>query len=353
LSLTVIEDPAEWDGLLHSLPAAHLLQSWTWGELKSRFGWTPFRIAWTDPSGTLSGAAQLLLRTERGLTLAYCPKGPVVDWGQPALRARLLSDLTGQARAQGAFVLKIDPEVPCGEGPGTAVKAELDEWGWRTAPDPVQFRNTLLLDLRLTDEALLAGMKQKWRYNLRLAQRHGVHVREGGPSDLELLYRMYAETSQRDGFVIRSREYYLDSWRTFMERGQAQPLIAEADGEPVAGLILYWFGKTGWYLYGMSTHLHREKMPNHLLHWEAIRWAKAHGCEAYDFVGAPDKLNEQDPMWGVYRFKEGFGGRFVETIGEWDYPLRPLQYWATRLVLPRLLSVMRVLGRRRLAAETG
>jgi lipid II:glycine glycyltransferase (peptidoglycan interpeptide bridge formation enzyme) len=94
-------------------------------------------------------------------------------------------------------------------------------------------------------------------------------------------------------------------------------------------------------------------MPNHLLHWEAIRWAKAHGCEAYDFVGAPDKLNEQDPMWGVYRFKEGFGGRFVETIGEWDYPLRPLQYWATRLVLPRLLSVMRVLGRRRLAAETG
>jgi lipid II:glycine glycyltransferase (peptidoglycan interpeptide bridge formation enzyme) len=138
-----------------------------------------------------------------------------------------------------------------------------------------------------------------------------------------------------------------------MERGQAQPLIAEADGEPVAGLILYWFGKTGWYLYGMSTHLHREKMPNHLLHWEAIRWAKAHGCEAYDFVGAPDKLNEQDPMWGVYRFKEGFGGRFVETIGEWDYPLRPLQYWATRLVLPRLLSVMRVLGRRRLAAETG
>ncbi len=351
LNFSAIEDPAGWDGLLHSLPAPHLLQSWTWGELKARFGWTARRLAWAEPAGAVRAAAQLLFRTERGLTLAYCPKGPVVDWSQAALRGRVLSDLIGQARAQGAFVLKIDPEVPYGEGPGAAVEAELREHGWRPAPDPAQFRNTLLLDLRQSDEALLARMKQKWRYNLRLAQRHGVQVREGGAADLEMLYHMYAETSQRDGFVIRSREYYLDSWRSFIERGQAQPLIAELDGEPVAGFMVYVFGKTAWYLYGMSTHLHREKMPNHLLHWEAIRWAKAHGCETYDFVGAPDKLNERDPMWGVYRFKEGFGGRFVETIGEWDYPLRPLQYWASRLVLPRLLSVMRVLGRRRVAAE--
>jgi lipid II:glycine glycyltransferase (peptidoglycan interpeptide bridge formation enzyme) len=353
LSLSAIDDSAEWDGLLHSFSAPHLLQSWTWGELKSRFGWTARRLAWAEPDGAVRAAAQLLFRTERGLTLAYCPKGPVVDWAQAELRDRLLSDLIGQARARGAFVLKIDPEVHYGEGPGAAVEGELRDQGWRRAPDPAQFRNTLLLDLRQSEETLLSGMKQKWRYNLRLAQRHGVQVREGGPSDLELLYRMYAETSQRDGFVIRSREYYLDSWRTFMERGQAQPLIAEVDGEPVAGFVVYVFGKTAWYLYGMSTHLHREKMPNHLLHWEAIRWAKAHGCEAYDFVGAPDKLNERDPMWGVHRFKEGFGGRFVETIGEWDYPLRPLQYWASRLVLPRLLSVMRVLGRRRVAAEVG
>ena len=348
---TVIESQPDWDRWLLALPNPHLLQSWTWGELKSRFGWTARRLAWVDPGGAVRAAAQLLFRTERGLTLAYCPKGPAVDWSQPALRARVLSDLIEQARARGAFVLKIDPEVPFGEGPGAAVEAELGRAGWRRAPDPAQFRNTLLLDLRQSEEALLAGMKQKWRYNLRLAQRHGVQVREGGAADLELLYRMYAETSRRDGFVIRSREYYLDSWRSFMERGQAQPLIAEVNGEPVAGFVVYWFGKIAWYLYGMSTHVHREKMPNHLLHWEAIRWAKSHGCEAYDFVGAPDQLNERDPMWGVYRFKEGFGGRFVKTLGEWDYPLRPLQYWASRLVLPRVLAVMRVFGRRRVAAE--
>jgi len=348
---TVIESQPDWDRWLLALPNPHLLQSWTWGELKSRFGWTARRLVWAEPGGAVRAAAQLLFRTERGLTLAYCPKGPAVDWSQPALRARVLSDLIEQARARGAFVLKIDPEVPFGEGPGAVIEAELRSRSWRRAPDPAQFRNTLQLDLRQSEEALLAGMKQKWRYNLRLAQRHGVQVREGGAPDLELLYRMYAETSRRDGFVIRSREYYLDSWRSFMERGQAQPLIAEVNGEPVAGFVVYWFGKTAWYLYGMSTHLHREKMPNHLLHWEAIRWAKSHGCEAYDFVGAPDQLNERDPMWGVYRFKEGFGGRFVQTIGEWDYPLRPLQYWASRLVLPRVLAVMRVFGRRRVAAE--
>ncbi len=184
LKLSQHSDPRHWDALLHSLPTPHLLQSWTWGELKSRFGWTPVRFAWTDPAGAARGAAQLLYRTERGLTLAYCPKGPVVDWTQPALREQVLSDLIGQARDRGAFVLKIDPEVPYGEGPGSAVEAELTGSGWRRAPDPAQFRNTLLLDLRLSEEALLAGMKQKWRYNLRLAQRHGVLVREGSPRDL-------------------------------------------------------------------------------------------------------------------------------------------------------------------------
>ncbi len=101
----------------------------------------------------------------------------------------------------------------------------------------------------------------------------------------------------------------------------------------------------------MSTNQHREKMPNHLLHWEAIRWAKEQGCEAYDFVGAPNELDESDSMWGVYRFKKGFGGELVRTIGEWDYALRPAAYRAYRLLMPIALSVMRILGRRRVERE--
>jgi len=345
LNLRTIEDGAQWDDSLLSLPNPHLLQSWEWGELKAGFGWSAKRLTWADDSGSDVAAAQLLTRTGQfsgGLKVAYCPKGPVLDWG---------NELAEIARDEGALALKIDPEVVYETGAGAAVEAHLRASGWQEAPKAAQFRNTLMLDLRQDEDALLKGMKQKWRYNVRLAARKGVSVRRGGLDDLKLLYRMYAETALRDGFVIRTRDYYTQAWKSFTERGLAQPLVAEVEGMPVAGQIIYRFGKTGWYLYGMSTNQHREKMPNHLLHWEAIRWAKEQGCESYDFVGAPDKLEESDPMWGVYRFKKGFGGSFVQTIGEWDYVLRPTAYRAYRLLMPVALSAMRAFGRRRVARE--
>jgi len=354
LKSDTIEDGTLWDDLLLSLPAPHLLQSWTWGELKASFGWSAKRLTWRDNDGSPVGAGQLLIRSSRfggGLKVAYCPKGPTLDWRDEDSRMEVLAALVGAARDEGALVLKIDPEVAYEIGAGEAVDAELRSSGWREAQKQAQFRNTLILDLRQDEESLLQGMKQKWRYNVRLSARKGVVVRRGGLDDLDMLYRMYAETALRDGFVIRTRDYYMQAWKSFTERGLAQPLIAELDGTPMAGQVIYRFGKTGWYLYGMSTNQHREKMPNHLLHWEAIRWAKEQGCEAYDFVGAPDKLEESDPMWGVYRFKKGFGGSFVRTIGEWDYVLRPTAYRAYRLLMPVALSAMRALGRRRVARE--
>jgi lipid II:glycine glycyltransferase (peptidoglycan interpeptide bridge formation enzyme) len=285
--------------------------------------------------------------------MAYCPKGPVLDWRDDDLRLAVLDSLVDAARDEGALVLKIDPEVAYETGAAEAVAEQLLTTGWQRAPNPAQFRNTLILNLLQDEEALLLGMKQKWRYNVRLATKKGVVVRRGTAEDLEMLFRMYAETAQRDGFVIRTRDYYMDAWGSFTQRGLAQPLIAEVGGVPVAGQVIYRFGKTGWYLYGMSTNQHREKMPNHLLHWEAIRWAKEQGCELYDFVGAPDELKESDSMWGVYRFKKGFGGNFVRTIGEWDYALRPSAYRAYRLLMPIALSAMRIFGRRRIAREAG
>ena len=354
LNLQTIEDGAQWDDLLLSLPAPHLLQSWAWGDLKAGFGWSAKRLTWADDGGSDVAAAQLLTRSGQfsgGLTVAYCPKGPVLHWGDENLRRAVLVALVNEARDEGALALKIDPEVVYETGAGEAVEAHLRASGWQEAPKAAQFRNTLILDLRQDEDALLGGMKQKWRYNVRLAARKGVSVRRGGLNDLELLYRMYAETALRDGFVIRTRDYYMQAWQSFTERGLAQPLVAEVEGTPVAGQMIYRFGRTGWYLHGMSTNQHREKMPNHLLHWEAIRWAKEQGCETYDFVGAPDKLEESDPMWGVYRFKKGFGGSFVQTIGEWDFVLRPTAYRAYRLLMPMALSAMRIFGRRRVARE--
>jgi lipid II:glycine glycyltransferase (peptidoglycan interpeptide bridge formation enzyme) len=241
------------------------------------------------------------------------------------------------------------PESPS-DLPGRSLITELQAAGWRHSTDRVQFDNTILLDLTPPEEQILAGMKQKTRYNIRLAQRHGVQVRPGGLEDLDLLMRMYAETSSRDGFVIRDPAYYRRAWEDFMGAGMAQPFIAEVEGEPVSGLIAYRFGATAWYLYGMSRSAHREKMPNHLLQWEAMRWAKSGGCAHYDLVGIPGRPDPTDSLWGLYRFKVGFGGELLRTIGAWDFPLRPPLFWLYRQVLPRVLAVMRSRGRRRTQA---
>jgi lipid II:glycine glycyltransferase (peptidoglycan interpeptide bridge formation enzyme) len=192
-------------------------------------------------------------------------------------------------------------------------------------------------------------MKQKTRYNIRLAARKGVAVRVGTVADLDLLYRMYAETSVRDGFVIRLPRYYSDAWGAFIAAGLAQPFIASVGAEPVAALIVFRYGGTATYMYGMSTEAHREKMPNHLLQWEAITWARRQGCAVYDFWGAPDEFDPADPLWGVWKFKEGFGGSLVRTLGAWDYVASPFGYRLYTGLLPRLLGLMRRLGRRQTA----
>ena len=262
LKLDTVEDGTRWDDLLLSLPDPHLLQSWTWGELKSRFGWQTRRLYWQDGAGAPVAAAQLLTRVGRlsgGLKVAYCPKGPVLDWEDDVLRTKVLGALIEAARDERALVLKIDPEVAYETAAAEAVANQLQTTGWQRAPKPAQFRNTLILNLLKDEEALLLGMKQKWRYNVRLAPKKGVVVRRGNAEDLEMLFRMYAETAQRDGFVIRTRDYYLDAWGSFIQRGLAQPLVAEVDSVPVAGQVIYRFGETGWYLYGMSTNQHRRE----------------------------------------------------------------------------------------------
>lgn len=356
---SLVHDPDAWNRRLLELPGAHLLQSWPWGEFKSRYGWSAERWLWSDPSGRPTAAAQILRRplpSLRGISILYAPRGPCLDYSNAGLRQEVFHDLQMLARKSRAIFLKIDPAVHLGRGlPGTpqavddplgpAVASELEAEEWRFSRDQIQFRNTLALDLRPTEVSLLAAMKQKTRYNIRLAERHGVKVRPGDLDDLGLLYRMYAETSVRDGFVIRHEGYYQDAWGSFIRAGLAQPLLAEVEGEAVAAVLVYRLGETSWYIYGMSREAHRDLMPNHLLQWGAIRWARAEGCTVYDFWGAPDRLEPDDPMWGVYRFKEGFGAQLIRTLGAWDYAVRPGLYAIYSRLLPRILAVMRSRGR--------
>ncbi len=214
--------------------------------------------------------------------------------------------------------------------------------GWSFSASQVQFRNTVTLDLRQDEDALLAGMNQSTRRKIRTAIKEGVTVRPASSeADLRTLYDLYTVTGERQGFLIRPLDYYRDAWARFMEAGLAQAFLAEWEGAPLAGVVIFHFGPKAWYFYGMSGNDERNRQPTYLLQWEAIRWAKAQGYATYDFWGAPNEFVESDPMWGVYRFKDGFGGTVVRHIGAWDYVPNSALYWAYERLMPRVLGLMR------------
>jgi len=400
-----------WNSLISKLPNPHLLQTYEWGRVKAKYGWSPFYAVWTDDGKfsvfkdtdnwsldtTHHVAAALILKRQiinsgfaARLSVLYAPKGPLLDWTNEPLRKRVLDDLQSFAKKQGAIFLKMDPDVVLGTGVpsseedaidtgGQTVMSELKRRGWEYASDQIQFKNTVLMDLDPSEDELLARMKQKTRYNVRLAEKKGVALRIGTQNDLSMLYKMYAETSVRDEFVIRDESYYRTVWATFMANAHppisdlespvpglqlsrsiplrpipfAEPLIAEVDNEPVAAIFVFYFAGHAYYVYGMSRNAHREKMPSYLLQWEAMKRAKAIGCSVYDLWGAPEVFDESDSMWGVYRFKEGLGGRVVRTLGAWDFAPSPLWYKMYSEIIPRVLDVMRSRGKTKTKQSLG
>jgi lipid II:glycine glycyltransferase (peptidoglycan interpeptide bridge formation enzyme) len=332
MTLQLVTDPTRWNTALAALPYRHVLQTWEWGQFKGRWGWTPRYFLNEDRTAAALVLRRTLVRrafSTLKLNILYVPKGPALDYSDGALVDQVLGDLVDVARRDRAIFVKIDPDL---DQPDCSI---LLDRGWRYSAEQIQFRNTMLIDLTRGEDELLAAMKPKTRYNVRLAQKKGVEIRSGDLGDLDLLYRLYAETAQRDGFIIRPIDYYSDAWGSFIRAGLAHPLIAAVEGQAVAGLILFRFADRAWYLYGMSSSLHREKMPNHLLQWEAMRWAKAQGCTVYDLWGAPDELNESDSMWGVYKFKEGLGAGLLRTRARTTSLSRP-GYWLYTQAMPRV-----------------
>ncbi len=377
--MTSSSQPSQlWNQLISQLPDPHFLQTYEWGQVKAKYGWVPYYAVWTedgkfqvvsDPQtitnyqSPITASALILKRTAfRRFSIFYAPKGPLMDWTNESLRKQVLDDLQSFAKKQGAIFLKLDPDVVLGRGVpasvdevaennGQAVMSDLKRRGWVDSSDQIQFRNTVMVDLTASEEEILMRMKQKTRYNVRLAEKKGVTVRVGSLGDLGMLYKMYAETSVRDGFVIRDEEYYSTVWKLFLTNYESRitpsaiPLIAEVDSEPVAAIFLFMFAGRGYYVYGMSRDQRREKMPTYLLQWAAMKHAKAYGCLTYDLWGAPDVFDESDSMWGVYRFKEGLGGDVVRTLGAYDFA--PSKFWYSMYsdVMPRVLNFMRSRGK--------
>lgn len=321
----------EWDAFVSGPGQGHLLQSWDWGEVKAGPTWRPLRLA-LCAGATIVAAAQVLQRTAWHLParlghLAYVPQGPVLDWQseQGADLARyFLHALHGFLRERGALALQIEPHLEAATPAGQAALVALRDLGF-CATRPVQPVRTIILDLRPDEEALLAGMKEKWRYNVRLAARKGVEVSVATTlQDLQAWYTLLRATGERGRFGVHTFDYYRRVWQVLGPRQRAQLLLARAQGEVLAGVFLGLLGHEALYLYGASSDAHRSLMPNHLLHWEAIRWARKAGATSYDFWGIPATDGEGEAMAGVYRFKSGWGGRVVSWLGNYEYLYHPL-----------------------------
>ncbi len=319
-----IHDPVVWNRIVESLPGANLLQSHGWGELKRRYGWVPIRLALVE-GARIAAAAQMLLRQLPGglVRMAYVPRGPLVDPADQERLAGFLAALAQRARAGRAMFLRLEPPWP--DDP--TVVAVLRACDFQPTTQTIQPQRTLLIDLTPNEDDLLAAMNTKTRYNIRLAIRKEVEVWEGTAATIPDWYALMEETARRNRFGIHSLGYYQDVWECLAPARSLKLFLAYYAGELLAGIMVSKFADTATYLYGASSDRHRERMPNYLLQWEAMRWAKAQGCTAYDLWGIPDEdeatLEEQfmshsDGLWGVYRFKRGFGGRNVRYVGAFD-----------------------------------
>lgn len=318
---------SEWQAFLRQHPQAHLLQTAEWGELKRGFGWRVRRAAVSD-----CGVQILFRPLPLGFSVGYIPRGPV---GIPS--AAFWAEVDHLARSERAVFLKVEPDR-WGEPSGDEAAALFP--GFQRSPHSIQPPRTIVVSLEGGEDAILARMKQKTRYNIRLAERKGVVVQPG--SDLEVFQNLMVATGSRDGFGVHSQAYYQRVYDLFHPMGMCDLLVAAYDKKPLAGLMVFACGNRAWYLYGASNDEERNRMPTYLLQWEAMRWAMERGCTEYDLWGVPDADEEtletgfetrSDGLWGVYRFKRGFGGALMRASGAWDRVYNPLLYRLYRLRL--------------------
>jgi lipid II:glycine glycyltransferase (peptidoglycan interpeptide bridge formation enzyme) len=348
-AFAVVEpDQREWDGLVDSHPQGNLLQTSAWASLKNQFGWQVKRIAVRDQAGLRAGA-QLLIRRKFGLSMGYVPRGPLFS-GDPEIDGLLLQALHRSLRGARCVFLRIEPNLHEDEQ-GDELHTFLQLQNWRTT-ETIQPRSTIELDISKSSDQLFAAFSKGHRADIRRSERLGVSVRVGtSEADLDAFYAaMEATTDRKSDYAIHSRDYYDQAWQIFKAQGRAQLLIAEFEGQAVGSCMVFASKQSGFYLYGGSNEVGLKKGANHLLQWNALQWAQAQGCQSYDFWGIPDAFGraafvgdearraeleaqaQQDPLYGVYRFKKGFGGQVVRFLPAYDFVyLAPLyELWKRR-----------------------
>ena len=309
----------QFEAFIEAHPKGHFLQSKLWAPVKPDWVWEG--ILSRNEAGDIRGAMSVLIRKMPGVPykLMYAARGPVCDLDD----AQALKDLTDGAallaKQNNAYALRIDPDVPSDQ---TGFIDSMKALGYAHHPGDKDFNGiqpcyVFRLNVKdKTEEELLAAFHSKTRYNLRLSARKGVTVRLCGKEMLGDFTRIMKETGDRDGFITRPQSYF----ETMMDAlgDKARLYMAFWEDKPIAGTLAIQYGNKVWYLYGASANEHRNVMPNYQLQWEMIRWSLETKCDIYDFRGVSGDLSPDNPLYGLYLFKKGFGGDLVEFCGEFE-----------------------------------
>ena len=320
----------EYEAFVQSHPKGNFAQSYLWGKQKPMWQWDAIAVRGED--GAIRGSLAVMTRKVPGIgrTLMYGCRGPVCDLDDRETFSQLLDGAKVLAKKYKSYVIKIDPDVPSSN---TAFSSMLQSFGFRAKEggknfEAIQPRYVFRLNVEgKTEEELLANFHQKWRYNIRLAERKGVTVRICGTEMVPAFSDLMLTTGVRDGFVTRKPEYFAAMLDNLGEHARLY-MAFDPNDTPIAGTLAIHYGDNVWYLYGASSNEHRNLMPNYLLQWRMIQWAVETNCRIYDFRGVSGDVSEDNPLYGLFRFKQGFGGDFTEFVGEMDLVLSPVIYWA-------------------------
>lgn len=303
-------------------------QSPEWAKVKSN--WINEVVLAEDENKNIIGAVSVLIRKIPIFGyIMYSSRGPICDIHDMEVMKQLTDGIKELAQKYKAIVYKAEPDVESSDEEFRKVVTNL---GYMIKDDAKNFREEIQpryvfrLDIKgKTEEEIFAGFHSKTRYNVRLATKKGVTVKEGTREDLKDFHRIMVETGARDGFIIRPLSYFEKMYDELAPK-HMKLLMAYYDGKPISGVIPIMYGNKTWYLYGASSNSHRNLMPNYLLQWEMIKIALERKDDIYDFRGVSGVVDENHPQYGLYRFKKGFGATFTEFIGEIYIPFKPFTY---------------------------
>lgn len=314
----------EYENFVKACPKGHFCQSVMWAKVKT--DWKFEAVIVRDGNGAIVGTMGILVRPVPVFkaTMMYSPRGPVCDVHDKEVMKKLFEGANAIAKKYNAYILKIDPDVKSDDTEFLNICKEIG----LTLPqdsknfEGIQPRYVFRLYLEGRDEEqLMASFHQKTRYNIRVAIKKGVTVKLADLSEISTFHKIMLETGLRDNFVIRSEEYFKRMFECLGDN--ARLYMAYLDGEAIAGTIAIHYGNKVWYLYGASSNAHRNVMPNFLLQFEMIKWAVETKADIYDFRGVSGDISEDNPLYGLYRFKKGFNGEFTEFTGEMSIIYRP------------------------------